>query len=522
MTWNPRSFLRPDQRVFSLSATEIEKASDPQECQFRVTLKSRPGDHPYRANWRRRADPFLLDSFTQAVMRIHSLEKLGGDRWQSIDKVAQSAFGDLHRGLAKYFAHSLNAYFDYHEAREEELGSLKFLSLRPEIEIQPGRAILSTWGFLYESETGDREIRRLRRSEPRTTLTAWALTSARVVADFSPRMSDQGRIWVTEVGLASGREKHLLDGVLPHEARQLYQAEVRSVANRATSALSTKTGRSCGSCDIAGQCGQVHSSTGILQINSRGPWTKTVSASDLSMYEECPSRWFMQKVAFLPRTVDITDAQLRGISVHSALAHAHKRNVACSTTDFDNEKSILAAFGIQQSSDEFKSSEPYLRSHLATCQFTDPSVLGSGIEETRYGYDADADVVTATKADAFFMRGEEMIIREVKTTHERPVTEDADGWFNRYLSNAWDLVELAQGTFSGDGRHGAVELEVLSPAGSSLFTYRTDDLPLLRMARGRLRRIAEEWIEDRIWEPRPGSHCKSCPVAAWCDARSAE
>jgi RecB family exonuclease len=236
-----------------------------------------------------------------------------------------------------------------------------------------------------------------------------------------------------------------------------------------------------------------------------------MSASDMDTYERCPARWFIEKSAHLPRAEETTDSQLRGTEVHRILRDLHKDNVACS------EERIQTAIS-QSDAIAPESLLPYLRSHLTNCPHRN-AIRTVALDQTIYGFDARADTVVATKADMVFLADSTLVIREVKTTIEI-VEDDPDAAFDRYLSIAWAIVALTQGLAARFGSPAAVvELEVLTPTYGRLFRYETSDAVLVRMAKGRIGRISDEWIQDVSWRARPGAQCSSCPVANWCDAK---
>jgi len=227
----------------------------------------------------------------------------------------------------------------------------------------------------------------------------------------------------------------------------------------------------------------------------------------------------MERVAHLPRDREATDAQWRGILVHRGLATAHERGIQCSRSDLLERSEACRIFGFDPSTEDLETALPFLRSHTESCFLAKENIDVIFTEQTLYGFDIASDLIVATKADAVYLDGAELVLREVKTTTEEPPV-DGDMALDRFLAISWDLTALAGGLSDlHKATTGRVELEFLTPSKSAVFEYTTDDSWLMRMAQGRVQRVGGEWLPDTTYSPRPGPHCGTCSVSAWCDAR---
>ncbi len=486
------------------------------KCGLGLALKVRPNTKPDTGDWSKRKGPFTLDSFAEALKRVNWRVQRGTDLWTAVG-LEKARLSAMHNGLRLFLEHALDAYFEYHEARQEQLGPLQLIDTWVVVE-EKSNSALSAWGALYESPHGNREFRRFRFDTARSAVTPWAHIGARVAAKAAGRYPVR-RIWITEVGLRNGIEHHVLSGITAEDAEDLYERFGRDAAITATAGEDPTPGPGCSGCKITGACTALIRAPGFLGVDLPGSWTRSVSASDLEQYEQCPSRWYMQREIHLPHDIEDSAPLLRGQAVHEVLALVHARGCACNMNDFpppDGGPLVFADRVIDPAA--YAIAYPYLVAHIASCQHqSELEVIAA--ERTIYCYDPDADAVIATKADALWRRGDALVLREIKTV-ERDVDTTADMIFGRYLAVAWGLGVLASGMASHFGaRRGAVQLEIVSPTRSQVFVYSTDDIDLMKMARGRIRRLADKWLYDTTWEPNPNAHCGTCPVRRWCSVR---
>ncbi|GAB3188949.1 PD-(D/E)XK nuclease superfamily protein [Micromonospora palomenae] len=521
MVWKPGIPLRRDEPVYRVSATDAETVASAQSCPLALALKVRPKTSPDTGEWTRRRGPFVLGVLADAIQDVGLRVKHGYELWDAV-RLQARRFGSQHEGVRQFFDHALTQFFEYHEAREEEVGPLRFLDGWPDLQKGP-RASLFAWALLYETDTGCREIRRIRVATASNKLTPWAYVAGHIAAQYQTSIEPQ-RIWVTEIGLNDGIEFHLISGESPDRVEELYQSDGRDAVLATTKGEERIPGRVCGGCEYLGGCESLIPLNGFLQTDNPGPWTRSVSASDLVLYETCPSRWYMEREVHLPRVEEGSEPLLRGLATHQWLAQAHGRSKACTADELPNPADIDRLGIVGEAAvdpGDYELAYPFLRSHIDCCPLNDDSIRSLTAERTLYAFDAQADAVIATKADAFWLRGDTLIMREIKTVQVQPEA-DRDQIFSAYLAVAWDLVALETGFISHFGAvRGEVQLEILSPDAAVVHTYSTDDEALMRMARGRIRRLGRDWLADVQWAPTPNPGCTRCSVRRWCGIRDA-
>src|SRR2546421_6849172 len=460
MSWSPPIVLRTNEPVYRVGATDAEDAGDGRKCPLHLALKVRPTTFPETGSWTKRRDYFMLGIVADAIRRVNFLVRSGRDLWDAVE-ASKPAFASQHSGIRLFLEHALDRLFEYHEAREVELGPLVLVDVFPSFEKGAG-ARLSAWGALYESASGDREMRRFRISSARDRTTAWAYVAAHVAAEARGQYA-VSRVWVTEVGLNDGIETHILSGIRREEAAALYTQHGRPAVMAATVGITPRPGRECSNCKLTGACTALIQVPSFMQVTTVGPWTLSLAASDLERYDRCPARWYME-TQNLPRQVEGNEAALRGTAVHQWLRAAHERGIPCSLNDLPPPGSAMPAIGTEFLDETiYALGYPYLRSHVDCCPLNDGPLDSIATERTIYGYDSIADVVVATKADAIWRRPGAVVIREIKTT-QNEINSDADGMLDRHIAIPWDLVVLARGMAQHFGAAvGEVQLEVLTP-----------------------------------------------------------
>ncbi|MCX5013515.1 PD-(D/E)XK nuclease family protein [Streptomyces sp. NBC_00555] len=403
-----------------------------------------------------------------------------------------------------------------------DVDPLAFRLFDPQVAIGPGRT-LNAWGPVYESETGTREVRRLRIGGTRpsgSTPDRWTAVAAHVAALMKPTWGIE-RIRVTEIGLGDGSFQVLFDGT-PKSALAVYDAIALPSLQKIAAARSMTPGYSCKDCKIAGCCGTIEEFEGFLGQRSPGEGTRSVSARDIEVYETCAAQWHMDMSCHLPKERFSGPASDRGRLVHHWIATAHARSQKCSRSDigdFDEANSFTSTL----SAEEYSEVRDYLSRHVDTCP------LGEGIqlistEAPLYGYDKTADVVIASEPDAVYVdTNGALVIRETKTT-TRELPKDNREAFDRFFAVPW-LLNLFGSGYRGPyhADSGRLELEVISKDESRLYSWDLHDSGVLRMARAEVRLRAKSWHRDTTWAASPGNHCGWCPVRRWCpDAHAGE
>lgn len=517
MSWEPGVPLSQRGPTFRVGATDAEDVGD--SCALRTALKCRPATFVETGSWRKRSGPFALGMLVEAVKDVHRRIARGGSIEDAL-RLGKATLASQHPGIRTYLHHALDNYFDYHESREALMGPLRLIDHWPIAEKAPNVSI-AAWGPLYEAADGTRELRRLRVGRAREDRTVWLPFAAHVaglaVGEYQPT-----RVFVVELGLYDGSEQQLVAGMAVRDAEEWWEREGRPVARAATTGTTRLTGSGCADCKATAVCPELVTVSGALQVAGPGAWLRTVSATDLSVYAECPARWFLERDQHLPADREGNAGLLRGTAVHKWLEWAHARNTACTHEDLPNPTEVtiaqLTEWGIEQQ--DYSEAFPYLFTHVDTCPLLGRSLEPVASEETLFVYDPQADVVPVVKPDALWRVGTTLIAREYKSTDE-PLPQDSDVARDRFGNLVPWLLVLLQGglaeRFACDDA--VVELEVLTREGSAVYSFRTDDAVLMTLARRRVKSLTEAWHSDTTFATRIGPHCERCPVRAWCPER---
>ncbi len=520
LDWDPRLDVTSLRSDLLVSATDLANAGY-QACQRQLAFKVRPGVK-LRA-WRRQfaasGSLFPLGDIVDLVLGAHDEPDCGTYRTQKEWLERQLAARSLHRLARRYVRHAVEAVLDAHEAIVDEVGPLRLLTRDP--VVGEGDRQLTVWGPLYESAADGgslREVRRLRLGSARTDLDdadrRW-VASAALVAALSASTQEPTRVRVVEVGCGDGSVHVAFDGDLA-EVLEGYRSTAVPALPVAMAGDAPTPGWSCASCKVTGGCEALVPLGGALGRERLGTSTRSVSASELEIYERCPARSLMERTLHFPRETSSGDAQLRGVAVHRWLELAHASGTACSAGV------IPAALADDQVAADADVVAPFLAQHADVCPFREPEVNLVDVERSMHGWDETAGVVLVSKPDLAYRDAEGLVFRETKTSLRAP--QDADEAFRNHLQAPFLLVQLAAGldrTSVGGGACGTgrVELEVLTPQSAAVFSWDAGDPLHLAAARRRLSEVLDFWHDDEEFLAKPGVQCASCPVARWCPDR---
>ncbi|WP_284749588.1 PD-(D/E)XK nuclease family protein [Amycolatopsis sp. RTGN1] len=485
-------------------------------CQMHLALKTHPRIWPYEPAPRHAPYRGPLFRVADAIEAIHRLEAAGVAHTAALDR-AKRKFNGSHPGDHTYAEHALDQYVEFHEAREAEIGPMVHLGnwhLVPQ-----GRAELGVWGPVYETSEGTREVRRFRLGRAKTKDTEWADIAA-VVAREVPGNRLASRVHVVEIGLLDGLEREVVSDEDAAAIDSRFAGRGRNAANSAATGKTRTPGRDCANCKIYATCDALIPTPGALQQDQQAAWTRSVSASDLDRYENCPAQWHMLD-EHLPSDAEGSDARTRGIAVHTWLKEAHKRNTPCRPSDLrdPDDRDLGLAEGLIERAD-YRAAYRYLRNHVESCPLADPDTKVISVEETQYCLDKSSDIIVAIKPDLILLQDSTLVLHEVKTTQNDQLPPDADSARDRYLAVALNLTVMESGLverFSAE--RGEVHLEIITPAESRTYRYELSDKILGMIARERVRAATTRWANDVTWKTSPGPHCAWCPVRRWCPER---
>lgn len=515
--WDPAldvSTLRSD---IVVSATDIAGAADA-VCARHLAFKARPNTK--LRSWRRSfqsGSPFPLGTILDLVLDAHDEPACSTYAGQRLWLDTQIRARGVHRLTAAYIRHAVEAVLEAHESLGSEVGPLRLLTRDPMVG-GDGRH-LTAWGPLYTGRANDgslREIRRVRLGPAHATLDdgdkAWVAAAA-MVAALSPAQSEATRIRVVEVGALDGSINVAFDGDFA-QVREQYRQQVLPCLSWLLDGTAATAGWSCSSCKATGDCGALVRIDGAMHQASKGVATRSVSASALETYERCPARWLMQTSLHLPSEAGQSEAQERGRAVHSWLELAHRSGEPC-VAGVVPESVGTASPG---STESFEGIAAYLAQHAGVCPLREADVRVVAVEENVIGWDSDADVVVTSKPDLVYRRGDQLVIRETKTSTGLP--NDATEAMANHLQVSFALSQLAAGLGDalggGDIRGSLVELEVLTTDHAKVFTWDASDLTVQAQATERLNNVVMAWHQDVEHPTRPGLQCVTCPVRRWC------
>jgi hypothetical protein len=519
--WRPRNFELTPETLLKVMASDVEKD---QACRQHLYVKTRYGSEIVGARgWAKRwdSDDIPLKRFLYALEAYFRKIRRGMTDAEALAS-SRLTYRNAHPGLRAFLDNAFDNYLDFLSSRETLLGhEAKYLGFNHQERVTQ-RGSLAIWGApSFEIGEGHIEIHRLRIRRTRPELTGWAYLAAYLMS----RRPQCTHVSILDVSLyhapgSIANESVLIDRLAAEQAIVGYEREVRPRALAMIEGGEPKPGRDCDACKVVGVCDALVPMDGALQQEDHGPYTRAVSATDLSTYERCPARWYMQTKASLPESDDFhgSEAAERGRLVHLWLATAHRRGSACTADDMPLPQDWTSAHvaGTLLDPDEYATAFPFLLQHLEICPLSSDTAFVMA-EEVIYGWDSTADTVIACKPDLVYRRGNELVLRETKTTNN-PIPIDDDVARDAYDGIVyWLLVMADMGYVSKfDCSTVRVELEILHTEDAVVHSYRGDDITLMTIAETRVRSKVEEWHEDTEFRTKPGVQCQTCSMSTWC------
>lgn len=497
-----------------VSATDV---ANHEFCGRSMALKIRPEVSSDR--WQRSfgsEKTFILGEVAQLVRTAHTCEEANSPSTLTAWMQEQLERRKVHRLLRPYAMTAVPNILEAHWEIEDEIGELRMIRADPSIG-QPPKTLWA-WAPLYSTEHGIREIRRYRlgsaHDDPGADDLLWAHTAAQIAAKYDAQPAAT-RVRVVEIGARDGSFNVLFDGD-PAQAASEYDAGARHVAASLGDFEDVRPGFGCSSCKVAGICEALVPMPGMLGQSTKGYASRSVSPSDLDRYRVCPAQWLLASDLHLPRTDEYSDGQTRGMLVHQWLEEAHRRLTGCTDDDLPEPGTDMGFAEGFMNAQEYAIAYPFLRHHIATCPLAADSVEVLEVEESSFGFDADADVVTVTKPDLVYRVGDRLVIREFKTSSSLP-KGGAEQVYGQTSQVSFLLSMLSSGLRDAYGASEAtVEVEVLTPAASEMYVWDLEDDEVLAHAQRDLSASAGTWHLDSTWETNPGDHCLWCPVSQWC------
>ncbi len=496
-------------------ATDTEQ--HPSRCGVHTAAKVRRKFTAPSWQLRYSEQPFILGVIRDIIVALHRDERI--DTWEGLQKALAEQLENhlgLHPAVKTFIPHAVENYLNAHDELAARYGEMHYVTVDP--VNGDGMRQVKVWAPVYRGADGSREIRRIRTNTARPGTDSehdqWATTAAYIASKLHMR-NPATAVRVVEVGLHDGSTETVFEGT-PDEVRQRYETHVRPVIQDLIRPGEYHPGRSCQKCKLAGCCPRLHDLSGCLGLKKAGPYTRSVSAADLELYSKCATRWYLERVCWLPKEDTSSEASDRGRTIHSWLAQAHERRTACTDADVVPHGQD-GTFTGSLTAEQHASVHEFLAAHARSCALADGCEAVS-IETPVYGYDATADVIVASQPDLVYRDSAGIIVvHETKTTTEMPA--DNSDAFDRFFAVPWliNMAGTAKDVFGESSAIPRIELEVITPEESRTFVWDlAHDEDVVCMARADVRQRAKAWNRDTTWAPSPGPQCTWCPVKRWC------
>jgi len=520
---------------FSLTVSEVSGRNGPWTCPGKVAHKARQKAGSVQPNDSSRWVP-RWDTSEQLFFALR--DGLGAlDGGASLGEAA-AINQNLTIGQRRFVTHALHELSELADLVTDSAGVPMRYEGTSTSFFRQGWGQVSLTGPEYVTEDGTiRESVRMAHKDPRDPDAAhtqdFAATAAMVLASDRPELA---RLRVSEFSLASGRYRVLFDGT-PAEAQAAYRdrtdLETGHLVAQALGGLVLNPGSACGGCPFLQVCPGPERLRGALGIPTQAVASRAITSTDLAIYDDCPSRFHLQRRSHLPPRPrldgdgdggeDMTP-RLRGLATHTFLRWAHNRtpHQACTLADLPDPETepdaaavLLAETGIDAIG--YAHARPYLLAHLETCLLGFAGLTDIRVEPRHTVYDADADVVLVAEPDLTLSSGPgSRIWRETKTRGYLP-PEDEYHALSQYPAFAFHIALLHAGVDGNSRDSGAGELEVLTPNGSQVFYVPLSDGALVAHALRVVASIALRWAQDLTFAPNPSQACTRCPMHGWCD-----
>lgn len=488
MAWHPQGISAELLNDAAFSLSDLEDSDYP-PCPARTGIKARKG----RISGSPQQEPF--DHLLTAMIKDVVVALAQGRTSDPDGGLARAAmtYRTCHPLVREFLDTAALNYLEFLEAREADVGRLTYVDYFHRRDIAASVSI-KLWAPVYETERGTREIHRLRHGQARSDAGTWATGAAWIAG----RGADTT---VIEFGLGSGSECVLHDATAPEEIRSTMDFSVVPAIRSLFGATHHVPGSHCVGCDAVSVCPALIPVDLLEGPTDATPWVRSVSESDLARYKTCPVK-ALAKSLHLPAERGFSDALERGVRVHRWIAERHACGFACA------DALLIEGTGVE-------ADDPYIAAHAAQCDRSNSRIIT--LEQTLVGWDARLADVVFMKPDEVLVRGESLVLREIKTATSSAALDPAIAWEQYSDVSNWWLAVLDGGLATHFGVTRAIlELEVLTPEGGAVHQLSTDDEEAkFRVAGWRLDTPAL-WLGDRDFIAMPGPQCSTCEVVRWC------
>jgi hypothetical protein len=315
------------------------------------------------------------------------------------------------------------------------------------------------------------------------------------------------------VGLGDG-EVHVLADWTADEATRQFKEHAKERYTAVINGRDLRAGTDCIKCEGLVCCTALPKISGLLGVPAprRPRKRRSVSASDLRVYDSCPARFH------LTRTLKIRDGQTeneairRGRAVDAWLNDVHGRHPRTTCRNIPLPSDLPGLTG-----GELGPALNMVKAHRANCPLDGLSPTELVRPQWRLAaYDPVVDAVVIADPDLLYTDAGGWVWRETKTASRR--SWEGESLLRRHPQLALAVLLMAAGVPGGDPRRSRIELEQLRENGSACEEIDPFDPATVHEARGIVSGPASGWASDEIYSPTPGDQCADCEVRRWCAA----
>ncbi|WP_017613376.1 hypothetical protein [Nocardiopsis salina] len=304
------------------------------------------------------------------------------------------------------------------------------------------------------------------------------------------------RVRVLQVSCTDGTEGLRFEGT-PAEAEHLYRARGRPALRAVPlQGMPRVPGPDCGPCKLQQGCDAPARVPGLLGFRDRSRPRRTWSVGTGLRHRSCPASAHLHDLG-LPGQPPSREEEVR-----SRLARAHARSPrrACSEEGAPGTDPDVARL---------------LTAHARDCPLHAVPVSAPVHAGLRLPVqDPLADVLVLARVDLLHRDGGSWVQRQ--TVLADPLPEpDGPSLLAAHPALAVSVLLFACGVIT-PGPRSRVELESLTPDGSSLHTLDPFSPGLRARARAVVSELASPWHQDTVHAPTPGPACASCRHRRWC------
>jgi hypothetical protein len=323
---------------------------------------------------------------------------------------------------------------------------------------------------------------------------------------------------IIEFGCGDGRFEVLLEWDQDMITRQ-FASDARPVLAQAVDDTRAIPGSSCVECKVLAGCTLLVRADGLVPVqpSARSKPRRSISASDLRSYADCPAKYHLTRQLKLPSLRE-ERAEIRlGRTVDAWLNERHLARPAggCRTLPGPANSSEWSAGKWSVSGQEAMDGAGMLGQHAAVCPLDglddSESVL---VQHQVTCYDPRLDVVLIAVPDLLHTRRGGWVWRETKTSSSS--LYEGKPLLVRYPQLAFGVLMLAAGVLGGKLPQSRVELELLQSDDLALEELDPSRPQVISEARDVLADLATPWESDSDFEATPGRYCQSCEALDWC------